>query len=404
MIRSILILGAGQEQCIAIREAQALGYRVVACDAKSNAPGLALADFGVLYHDLHDVEFLIELGRREKISGVFCHAVEIPEVVAKVAEALGLPGISPEIARRCTNKHSRIKALSNAKIPVPIFESASSLSELMLVIKNIGFPVVIKPVDNAGSRGVQIVTDTSQLKNAYEEAMQHSKDSLVLVEQVLNGPQISTESFIWNEGIHTFAFADRNYERAEFYAPYFIENGINFPSILPDADQQAVLESVNRAISALGINFGAAKGDIIIHNGVPHIIEMACRTSGGWFGAGSIPAATGINPMKPLLQTAMGEEPDLNSLEPTKHLGCAQRYWIPQENAIFQSASGLQKIAQLPGVAMFDHFFPSKETKIEKARHHAQRFAQVICIGASREEAILFAETAIDAIEIKVTY
>ena len=116
-MRSILILGAGQEQCIAINEAKSLGYRVVACDAKSSAPGLVLADVGVVCDDLRDVDFLTSLGGREKISGIFCHAVEIPEVVAQVAQRLGLPGITPEVAYGCTNKYVRIAALQRAKIP-----------------------------------------------------------------------------------------------------------------------------------------------------------------------------------------------------------------------------------------------------------------------------------------------
>ena len=399
-MRSILMLGAGQEQCIAINEAKSLGYRVVACDAKSSAPGLALADVGVVCDDLRDVDFLTSLGRREKISGVFCHAVEIPEVVAQVAQRLGLPGITPEVAHECTNKYVRITALRRAKIPVPQFASASNYIELLSVVNKIGFPLVLKPVDNAGSRGVQRISDVSELKNAYEEAMMHSNTSMVLVEKVLHGPQISTESVVWRGEVYTFAFADRNYEREDFYAPYFIENGINFPSVLSATEQAAVIDMVNRTIRELGINFGAAKGDIIIHEGVPHIIEMACRTSGGWFGAGSIPAATGVNPIKPLLQMAMGEEPDLASLIPTKQLGCAQRYWIPQQAAIFEVASGFEKVAQLPGVVMFNHFFPITGTRLEKARHHAQRYAQVICTGVTREEAVARAEAAIAAIDV----
>lgn len=402
-MRSILILGAGQEQCIAINEAKSLGYRVVACDAKASAPGLALADVGIVCDDLRDVDFLTALGKREMISGVFCHAVEIPEVVAKVAQTLGLPGITPEVALGCTNKYARISALRRAKIPVPEFASASNYMELLSVVNKIGFPLVIKPIDNAGSRGVQLISDISELKNAYEEAMTYSNSSTVLVEKVLHGPQISTESVVWRGEVYTFALADRNYEREEFYAPYFIENGINFPSILPAKQQAEIMDMVNLTIKALGINFGAAKGDIIMHDGMPHIIEMACRTSGGWFGAGSIPSATGVNPIKPLLQMAMGEEPDLESLVPIKQLGCAQRYWIPQEAATFQMASGFEEVAQLPGVTMFNHFFPIMGTRLEKARHHAQRYAQVICTGVTREEAILRAEAAIAAIDVRFT-
>ncbi len=400
MKKTILLLGAGQEQCIAIHEAKALGYRVVACDANAAAPGLKLADVGVIV-DIRDVQALVEIGRKQGVNGVFCHAVEIPDVVAEVAQALGLAGLSPETARLCTNKNSRIAALKQAGIPVADFAPAASRDELGLVASAFGFPLVLKPVDNAGSRGVQLVETPQALLPAYDEAMQYTSNPMVLVERYLRGPQISTESVVHEGRVHTFAFADRNYANEAFYAPYFIEDGINFPSVLPKDIQAAVLALVDRTIAVLGINFGAAKGDIIVHDGVPHIIEMACRTSGGWFGAGSIPKATGVNPLKPLLQMSMGEQPDLEALTPTRMLGCAQRYWIPQGDAVFHSASGIDEVKKMPGVEMFNAFFPAAGTRLEKAHHHAQRHAQVICTGKDRDEAIGRAEAAIRAIHVE---
>lgn len=400
MKKTILILGAGLEQSLAIQEAKALGYRVVACDANSTAPGLSLADIGLTI-DIRDTARLIKIGKNEKINGVFCHAVEIPDIVAEVAKALGLAGISPEIAKLCTNKNERIARLKQAGIPVAEFEIAKNRDELLIIASKFGFPLVLKPVDNAGSRGVQLVKDIQEIIPAYEEAMQYTCNPMVLIERYLNGPQISTESIIYDGEVHTFAFADRNYADEDLYSPYFIENGINFPSVLPLTVQSEVLSLVIKTINALGINFGAAKGDIIIHNGFPHIIEMASRTSGGWFGAGSIPLATGVNPLKPLLQMSMGEQPDLNELIPTKSLGCAQRYWIPKEKTKFHSASGLDNVHQMPGVQMFNTFFPPPGTLLEKARHHAQRYAQVICIGDNRSEAIHRAESAIQSIRVK---
>ena len=401
MTKTILLLGAGQEQCIAIDEAHKLGYSVVACDANPEAPGLKLANVGVVL-DIKDVDALVELGRLHDITGVFCHAVEIPDVVADVAQALGLPGLAPDTAKLCTHKNNRIAALRKSGIPVADFVSVASKDELAIAGADLGFPLVLKPVDNAGSRGVQVVHSAEGLLPAYDEAMKYTGNPIVLIEQLLQGPQISTESVVYKGRVHTFAFADRNYANEELSAPYFIEDGINFPSILPERTQAAVLELVDRTIAALGIDFGAAKGDIIIHDGVPHIIEMASRTSGGWFGAGSIPVATGVNPLKPLLQMCMGEQPDLDALNPTQTLGCAQRYWIPKRSAVFQSATGFEEVRNLPGVKMFNAFFPATGTHLEKARHHAQRYAQVICIGKDRNEAIGNAEAAIRAIQVEL--
>lgn len=402
MQRKVLLLGAGQEQCIAIEQAKALDYSVVACDSNSDAPGLKLADHGIVC-DISDVDNLVTIGRAHSINGIFCHAVEIPEVVARVAEALGLPGLKPEVAHKCTHKSIRIAALTDAGIPCADFEKVSSSSQLIKIGERFGFPLVLKPVDNAGSRGVRIVRSAAELGPAYDEAMQYSKKEEVLIERVLNGPQISTESVVYQGKVITFAFADRNYESQELYNPYFIENGINFPSILPAEQVKEILELVDRTIAVLGIDFGAAKGDIIIHNGVPHIIEMACRTSGGWFGAGSIPKATGVNALKPLLQMCAGDIPDLDELNPKMNLACAQRYWIPKQRAVFNGLSNLKDIALMDGVQMCNIFFPPIGEVMEKATHHAQRYAQVICTAPNRELAVALAEAAIDSIDVNMT-
>jgi biotin carboxylase len=398
----ILLLGAGQEQCIAILEAQALGYKVIACDANPDAPGLQIADHGMVC-DIRDVDTLVEIGKKHAVRGIFCHAVEIPETVALVAQALGLPGLVPEVARKCTDKSTRIDALTKAGIRVAGFESVSSVAQLDRAGQRFGFPLVLKPVDNAGSRGVRMVQSAAELPSAYEEAMKYSRETEVLVERVLRGPQVSTESVVFDGKVITFAFADRNYESEQFYHPYFIENGINFPTCLPETQVQAILALVERTIAALDITYGAAKGDIIIHEETPHVIEMACRTSGGWFGAGSIPKATGINALKPLLQMSMGDAPDLDALKPKYTLGCAQRYWIPKQRGVFHGASGLDRVAQMEGVQMFNAFFPPPGTPMEKATHHAQRYAQVICTAQTRERAIALAAGAIDAIEVEMT-
>lgn len=399
---TILLLGAGQEQCIAIDEARSQGWRTVAVDGNAQAPGLALADAGHVA-DIRDVAALIGIGRTEQVQGVFCHAVEIPEVVAEVARALGLPGLAPATAHRCTHKATRIAALRAAGIPVADFAAVDNRQALVETARRFGFPLVLKPVDNAGSRGVQVVHDEAALRIAYDEAMQHSRSAEVLIERVLQGPQISTESVVWQGRVHTFAFADRHYAEPAFWAPYFIEDGIDFPSTLPAAQQQAVCDLVERTVAALGIDFGAAKGDILIHDGVPHIIEMACRTSGGWFGAGSIPAATGVNALRPLMQMALGLTPDLDALTPTRQLGCAQRYWIPRGPGIFHHAGGFDAVARMPGVQRFNHFFPAPGTRLDKAQHHAQRHAQVICTAPTREAAIARAEAAIAAIHTEIS-
>ena len=400
MNKIILILGAGLEQAIAIREAKNLGLTVIACDQNKHARGFEYADVSLVL-DINDVNAVEGVAREHNVSGVFAHAVEIPHIVAEVASRLGLPGLPPHVAKRATNKIERIIHLSENGIPCASFEIVRNKNELDEKAAIMGFPFILKPVDNAGARGVQIVKHAENLQSAYEEAVSHSNTEQVLVEEVLTGPEISTESVVYKGEVYTFAFADRNYANSEKYKPYFIEDGINYPSMLPSEMQQNIYSLVERTIKTLDIEFGAAKGDIIIDNGTPKIIEMAARTSGGWFGAGSIPAATGCNMLKPLLQMAVGDDPDLGALKPTRQLGCAQRYIIPSTEGVVTEIIGYDDAIKVPGVVMSEFFFPEIGSTIGPAKSHADRFGQIICTAKTRDAAIECCESAISKINIK---
>jgi biotin carboxylase len=401
MSKTLLLLGAGLEQCLALQEAKDLGYRVIAVDGNEEAPGLALADMGVTA-DITNPEAMIAIAKEHAVDGVFCHAVEIPGVTARVAQALNIPGLNPEIADRATNKAQRMQRFKEMGVPCAAFRFVASEKDLLAAARDLGFPLVLKPIDNAGSRGVRIVASGDQLEAAYREARHFSRRTEVLLEECLNGPEISTEAVVYQGKIHPFAFADRNYERNLSHYPYFVEDGINYPSQWDPAFQQDVEAVAQAAIKALDLDFGAAKGDLIVHNGVVKVIEMACRTSGGWFGAGSIPIATGGNMLRPLLQMAVGDDPDLAALKHQRQLPCAQRYWIPEEAGVVRAISGLEAAAASPGVAMFTPFPPKVGTTIQKARNNAERFAQVICTGETLDDAIANCQRSLCHIRIEV--
>jgi len=401
MRKTILIVGAGSEQTLAILEAKKMGLYTVACDANSSAPGFSEADEHHVM-DIRNVEQLICLGNKLKIDGIFCHAVEIPDVISRVSQCLGLPGLKPFIADRATNKIKRISHLTSCGIPCAHFVIVESPEELNEKAQSIGYPLILKPVDTAGSRGVRLVENQSKIGIAYHEAMSFARTSEVLLESVLSGPEISTESIVYQGQIYTFAFADRNYSRSKVFQPYFVEDGINYPSCLSLDMQQKVYDLVERTIKALGIDFGAAKGDIIIDKGIPKIIEMAARTSGGWFGAGSIPIATGSNMLKPLIQMAVGDVPELEEIKPSRNLACAQRYVIPVSEGVVENVTGVDSAISAPGVSFYTMFLPGIGDRIKKATNHAERYGQIICVGETREKAIERCEFAISQIKIQI--
>lgn len=402
-MKTILILGAGIEQTIAINLAKEMGLKVIAVDGNPGAPGLRIANIGI-NADIKNIKTIIEIGKKYKIDGVMTHGVEIPQIVAKVAKALNLPGLNPKVAERASNKLKRIKCFTEKGIPCPKFETARTLKEAKEKARKIGFPCVMKPVNNAAARGVRKIKKIEEVGEAFEEALNYSKRSkVVLIEEFLAGREISTESVIYRDKIITTGFGDRNYSRNKEFEPYFVEDGHSVPSSISKKKKEKVLKTVNSAIRALGINWGVAKGDILIKNNKIYVLEMAPRTSGGWFCAGTVPIATSVNILKPFIKMSLGKNIDENDLKPKYNRAACQRYIIPTEKGTFERINGLEKVKKMPGVKMLIIFRrPKKGELIKKATNHSERYGQIIAKGRNIKDATAKCKNAIDLIKIVV--
>jgi len=400
-MKKILFLGAGIEQTIAIHVAKDLNITVIAVDQNPDAPGLKIADIGI-NADINDVEKLIDIGRKYEIDGVMAHAVEIPVTVAKVSSALGLPGIHPDIAERATNKIKRINCFKESNVPAPRFYSVSTLEEAKQAVEKLGFPVVFKPIDNSAARGVVKVSSFDEIEKYYKYALSFSKQESILIEEFLEGFEISTESVIYNNKIYTPCIADRNYSKKKLFDPFFIEDGGELPTRLSKDKLEQMLMVVEKAIRALGITWGVAKGDILIDSEGPKVIEMAARTSGGRFSSLKVPLSNGVNILYPLIEMTVGIEPNLNSLVPKYDKGVAERFIFPDSGKI-KNITGINKAKKIEGIyeVVIDDMIKVGNI-ISPVRNHTDRHGYVIAVGNTREIAIERAEKAVNSIKIEV--
>lgn len=395
--KTIMFLGAGEEQCEAIDIALDLRLKVIAVDGNPNAPGLKIAHVGI-NADIKDVETMIEIGKKYKIDGVMTHAVEIPQVVAKVAKALNLPGLDPEVAERATNKLKRIKRLTEKGVPCPRFETAKTVEEAKRKAEEIGFPVVFKPIDSAGARGIIKVNSKDEVESALNHTLSYTPQNIILIEEYLEGKELSTESIIYDK-IYTVAFADRNYDKERF-EPFFIEDSGEMPTSLSKDETKKVTQTVDVAIRTLGIDWGVAKGDVIIDNGEVKIIEMAARTSGGRFCSLKVPLSTGINMLRPLILMTVGLNPDLNDLKPKFSRGIAERFIFPEPGKITE-IRGVDEARRIEGIyRVYLNEDIKIGGKIGKVTDHTMRKGYVVALGKTREQATERAERAVKMIKI----
>lgn len=176
MKKTIMFIGAGKYQLPGIEKAKDLGLKVVAIDRDPNAAGLKAAD-GPIVLDIKDIEGSIRVAKENNIDGVLTIASDIAiPTIAAVANELGLPGISPEVAKIATNKALMREKFVEYDVPSPRFRNVRTLDEAREAAEEIGFPVVIKPIDNAGSRGVTKVDNMKDVKKAYLSSKEFSRE------------------------------------------------------------------------------------------------------------------------------------------------------------------------------------------------------------------------------------
>ena len=402
MSKTILIVSGGVEAADAAKRARDMGCYVVVSDRDPHAPGFSFAD-SVLLADVYSPEETAAAADRfsrklRKIDGVICVAADAPMTVAAVNKRLGLPGISEESARLACDKLAMKERFLACGVPIPWFSPVATPQALQRVAIERGRNLVIKPVDSRGSRGVQRVEQVEDLTKAFHFAQQHSPTDRVMVEQYLSGPQVSTESIVVNGVCHTPGFSDRNYEYLERYAPFFIENGGDLPSHLPDDIQDKVKDVVGRAAAALGIVNGTVKGDMVVHKGEPHVIELAARLSGGFFCTREIPLNTGVDFIGCAIRVALGEAVSAEELTPKQQTPVIQRYAFPEPGRVV-SVSGAEDARKIPGVT--EVIVTAKEGDvIPPAGDKRPSAAMVLATGATREAALEAANDALSQIRI----
>lgn len=403
MNKTLLIISGGVEAVPGIKLAKKMGLHVVVSDINPNAPGFALSDDHIIAstYDVDETVLAAEKYNRSvrRIDGVICIASDVPLTVASVASALGLPSIPVSSAALAANKMAMKRCFLDAGIPSPWFSLVSSVDQLIRAVEERGYPLVIKPTDSRGARGVLRLTDGVDLKWAFKHSLQFSPSSQVMVEEYLQGKQISTESMLLSGQCETPGFIDRNYEYLDRFAPYIIENGGQQPSCLNDDERESVCRVAENAGRAIGIKEGVVKGDMVLTDKGPKVIEIAARLSGGWMSTDQIPLGTGVDFVGSAIRLALGEEIDIEDLRPRYRNGVAIRYFFP-EPGVIKDISGLNEF-QLQSWVHRLCLFAEVGDVIEPVTNHTKRAGFVITKAKTAEMAVELANRVTNDVKIR---
>ncbi len=316
MTKKIMILGASALQVPAIKKAKELGYQVIAVDYDENAVGFAFADVKLVVSTL-DQEEVYRQALIYQPDVVITSTSDGPvRTAAYVNEKLGKrPDLSYENAQCATIKSKMRNRLRECGVPIPKYYAVEDFTAFSEAVDKLNGRCIVKPADNAGSRGVMLL-DPEELSAAhfnerkeqiYRYSRGNSRGGTVMVEEYMQGPEVSVEAIVIEGKPHILTVTDKFITPP----PYFVELAHCEASMLDEKIQEGIRAVAGQAICAIGIENAPAHVEVKVTQDGPKIVELAARLGGDFITSKLVPLSTGIDMVGASVELAVGKRPDL---------------------------------------------------------------------------------------------
>lgn len=376
----LLILGAGNCQLNSILKAKQKGHIVISSDYYLNAPGKEFSDFKELASTF-DCVSNIEVAKRYSVDGVMTVGTDQPVLtVAKVCEALNLPSyIDTKTAKYVTNKKFMKKLFSESNIPTAnykILDKAFKDEE----IGNIKFPVVIKPLDSQGQRGVFKLDSITEIRANFDEVLSFSRENYILLEEYYKSDEITVSGWVVDSETTILTVTDRvTFENKSHIG---ICTAHNFPSknLLKYYDE--ILSITKKIVEVFKIKNGPIYFQMLIGKEGIKVNEVACRI-GGAYEDELIPLLTGIDILDMLIDYTLGNPVDYRKLRQYNLLennktACVQMIFARPGK--IEKLGDMNNIKKLNGVVQAKFIFKSGD-EIKEIENATQRAGYMIIEG-----------------------
>lgn len=306
-MKKIAIIGANSFQNRLIIKAKEMGYETHVFAWQCGDIGEKTADY---FYPISIVEKeqILEECKRIKPCGIASIASDLAVITVNyVAEALGLPCNEYRHSAICTNKYEMRRAFMDGGVPCPRFLKVSAVPDEN-ELAGFSYPLIVKPTDRSGSRGITKVMSYEELASAIDLAVEHSFEKCAVIEEYIDGDEYSCECISYN-GKHSFLAFTKKYTTG---APHFIETGHRQPSDIPAEHQDCIKASIFKALDSLNIKNGASHSEFkLLANGDIRIIEIGARMGGDCIGSDLVQLSTGVDFVAAVVDIACGNAPDL---------------------------------------------------------------------------------------------
>ena len=327
--KKILMLGGSAQQVVAINVARDLGYYTVLCDYLPDNPGQYVAD---KYYNASttDIEAVYEIAKTEQVDGILAYASDPAALPAAiVAERLGLPTNPAKSVEILGVKHKFRRFLSDNGFACPKFHTfhpTDDVEEIKDAVNGFSFPIVVKPTDSSGSKGVTTLNGTDGLPEAIAWADSYSRNKILIAEEFIyrGFPDVVGGDIFVDDG-KIVLFGDMTCLRGD-HGKGLVPIGERFPAGLNVIETKRIHADLQRLVSMLGIRFGELNIEVLLDkDDNVHFLEVGPRAGGNMIPI-QLSDAFGVDLVRANVQAAMGEKPSFVGKAVKPLPGCYMHY------------------------------------------------------------------------------
>lgn len=394
MGKKMMILGGSALQVPAIKAAKELGYEIILVDYDENATGFALADVKLVVSTL-DKEEVYRQALIYRPDVVITSTSDGPvRTAAYVNERLGKkPDLSYEDSLCATIKSHMRKRLEENHVPVPVYYVVENWAGFWEAVKALDGRCIVKPSDNAGSRGVTLLEGgektEEELRRAYDYSKGNSRNGIVMVEEFMSGAEVSVEAMTVNGKTEIISITDKYITQP----PYFVEIAHSEPSRLGGEIQERIREVALQAIRAIRLQNGPSHTEIKVTEEGPKVVEIAARLGGDFITSRLVPLSTGVDLVGASVRLAAGEAPDLSA----KWQRAAAIHFIQSGKGKLRRLEIGEEIFRMDGVEEAVLYKKAGDTT-DGTKSSNDRLGHIITVGRTPEEAMERGRKALERI------
>lgn len=371
--KAVLIFGVGPLQESIIGRAKKMGLYTVGIDPCADATCKDCVDaFEVVPGQ--DYEGHCAVVEKYGIDAIVTAATDKPLVMmARIAEKYGFPFYSVETALWSTDKFQMKQRFMEGGVPCAKGRLVKSVSE----VEDFEYPVIIKPRDNSGSRGVKLCRNKEELEASMSEAFEVSKLDTVLVEEFIEGPEYSIEGLHHDGKSEVIQFTEK--KTTEF--PYNVELGHIQPANITEENQQKIREIVSLIGKALIFENCPSHTELKINERGVFVIETSPRLGGDYITSTLTPLSTGVNLEDQLLHIALGDKIDV---EPKQVQYSGVRFFAFEEDRVIKHVPDVDFVKGWPHVVDFSFSLKAGD-KVNRITSSLNRYGQLILQAGNRK-------------------